>query len=74
MSTVTGATAGCTLQYTIEIMDYPLSSWVQVTQANTDAATGKYKFIVSAAALDDPTTNTLDVQTVDFTAWGNTTH
>lgn len=72
ISTVTGNTAGCTLTYTIEIFDYPSNSWVTITQANTSAA-GKYKFIVSVPALDDPTTNTFDVQTTDFTSWANTT-
>jgi hypothetical protein len=67
---VTGNTADCVLFYTIEILDYPSNSWVEVTRAN---ATSKYTFIVSVAALDDPSTNTFDAQTVNFAAWANTT-
>jgi small ligand-binding sensory domain FIST len=69
-STVTGNTADCVLTYTIEILDYPSNSWVEITQAN---ATSKYTFIVQVAALDDPSTNTFDVQTINFATWANTT-
>jgi len=34
ISTVTGATAGCTLEYTAEILDYPTNLWVTVVAAN----------------------------------------
>jgi len=34
ISTVTGATAGCTLEYTAEILDYPTNLWVTLNPTN----------------------------------------
>jgi hypothetical protein len=67
---VSGNTAGCTLQYTIEIFDLPTNSWTLISQANRNS---KYLFIVDSANLDDLTTNTFDIQTTDFATWANTT-
>lgn len=70
ISTVSGNTAGCALQYTIEIFDLPTNSWTLISQANRNS---KYLFIVASASLDDLTTNTFDIQTSDFATWANTT-
>lgn len=70
VSTVTGATAGCMLVYTIEVLNYPSPEWTTVSQAN---ALSTYSFIVSAAALDLTSTNTFDIQTDDFAKWAGTT-
>ena len=49
ISTVTGATAGCPLQYTLEILDYPTNTWIQVVAANVLSS---YQFIVAAPPAD----------------------
>jgi hypothetical protein len=68
-STVTGATAGCALEFSVEILDYPSNTWTTVSEAN---ATSKYTFIVADAALDARASNAFDVQTTDHAAWANT--
>lgn len=69
MSTVTGAIAGCTLVFSVEILDYPSNSWTVVRQANS---TAKYSFIVSDPSLNTGSSNSFDVQTADFASWANT--
>lgn len=68
-STVTGATSGCSLEYTIEIYNPSSLTWTTITQAN---ASSTYKFIVSSADLDDPTKNTFDIDTSDYATWAGT--
>ena len=70
ISTVTGNTAGCTLQYTIEIYSSSLLTWTSISQANVGST---YTFIVSNANLDDTTTNTFSIQTTDFATWADKT-
>jgi len=57
-STVTGNTAGCTLVFTIEVLNYPSPDWIMISQAN---AVSTYKFIVSSPNLDLTTTNEFDI-------------
>lgn len=48
-STVSGATAGCTLEFTTEILDYPSNLWVTLTDANVASS---YYFIKAAPPTD----------------------
>lgn len=66
MSTVTGATSGCTLEYTLEVYDSSLFDWVQITTANVAS---KWTFLQYTSST---TTNAFSVQTTNFSTWGNT--
>lgn len=66
---VTGATAGCTLEFTIEHYSESAFTWTTISQANVGTT---YTFIESNVALDDSTTNTFNIQT-DNAAWQDTT-
>ena len=57
ISIVTGNTAGCTLEYTVEAFSIPDNTWVTLTDA---LKTSTYTFI-SSANFDTKTTNAFSV-------------
>jgi hypothetical protein len=57
-------TAGCPLEFSVEIYNYALLTWTRITSANAPS-------FISSDPADDLSSNAFSVQTTDFAAWAN---